>query len=206
MSKHFNPPPGWPPPPSPEWQPPPKWQPDPAWSPAPQGWSFWVGDEGEPVDPPPNSFPEPSHNRRNLLVGCGCLTILVLVLFGSCAAILASGDETPSEVTVTPTTTVTPTATVTPTVSATPTITAPEPTETAAARTRTVTPTVTVDPPPPPAPDPPDPEPEDDDGGGTAFYENCDAVRAAGAAPIRRGEPGYSSKLDRDGDGIGCEN
>jgi hypothetical protein len=37
------------------------------------------------------------------------------------------------------------------------------------------------------------------------FYKNCDAVRAAGAAPIHAGEPGYSSKLDRDGDGIGCE-
>lgn len=36
-------------------------------------------------------------------------------------------------------------------------------------------------------------------------YKNCDAVRAAGAAPIYRGEPGYSKKLDRDGDGIGCE-
>jgi hypothetical protein len=28
----------------------------------------------------------------------------------------------------------------------------------------------------------------------------------AGAAPIHRGDPGYSSKLDRDGDGIACEN
>jgi Protein of unknown function (DUF1524)/Excalibur calcium-binding domain len=28
---------------------------------------------------------------------------------------------------------------------------------------------------------------------------------AAGAAPIMRGQPGYSSKLDRDGDGIACE-
>jgi len=36
-------------------------------------------------------------------------------------------------------------------------------------------------------------------------YANCDAVRAAGAAPIRIGEPGYSTKLDRDGDGVGCE-
>jgi hypothetical protein len=26
-----------------------------------------------------------------------------------------------------------------------------------------------------------------------------------GAAPVHRGDPGYSSKLDRDGDGIGCE-
>ena len=37
------------------------------------------------------------------------------------------------------------------------------------------------------------------------YYENCDAVRAAGAAPIRRGDPGYASHLDRDGDGVGCE-
>lgn len=36
-------------------------------------------------------------------------------------------------------------------------------------------------------------------------YANCSAVRAAGAAPIYAGEPGYSSKLDRDGDGVGCE-
>ncbi|MGA5687603.1 excalibur calcium-binding domain-containing protein [Cytobacillus pseudoceanisediminis] len=37
------------------------------------------------------------------------------------------------------------------------------------------------------------------------FYKNCDAVKAAGAAPIRTGDPGYSRKLDRDGDGIACE-
>lgn len=37
-------------------------------------------------------------------------------------------------------------------------------------------------------------------------YANCTAVREAGAAPIRLGQPGYSTKLDRDGDGIGCEN
>lgn len=36
-------------------------------------------------------------------------------------------------------------------------------------------------------------------------YANCTAVRAAGAAPIRRGDPGYASHLDRDDDGIGCE-
>ncbi|MCU1572585.1 MAG: hypothetical protein JWO93_667 [Micrococcaceae bacterium] len=36
-------------------------------------------------------------------------------------------------------------------------------------------------------------------------YANCAAVRAAGAAPIRRGDRGYVAKLDRDGDGVGCE-
>jgi hypothetical protein len=37
------------------------------------------------------------------------------------------------------------------------------------------------------------------------YYKNCDAVRAAGAAPIHRGDPGYARYLDRDGDGVGCE-
>jgi hypothetical protein len=51
------------------------------------------------------------------------------------------------------------------------------------------------------APEPaPAPAPASD-----TYYENCTAVRAAGAAPIRAGDPGYSRKLDRDGDGVGCE-
>ena len=36
-------------------------------------------------------------------------------------------------------------------------------------------------------------------------YVNCDAARAAGAAPVHRGDPGYAAHLDRDGDGTGCE-
>lgn len=41
--------------------------------------------------------------------------------------------------------------------------------------------------------------------GGDVYYRNCSAARAAGAAPLYRGQPGYSSKLDRDGDGVACE-
>jgi hypothetical protein len=37
------------------------------------------------------------------------------------------------------------------------------------------------------------------------YYENCSAVRAAGAAPLTSGQPGYSRKLDRDGDGVACD-
>jgi hypothetical protein len=37
------------------------------------------------------------------------------------------------------------------------------------------------------------------------YYENCAAARAAGAAPIYAGQPGYASHLDRDGDGVACE-
>jgi len=40
---------------------------------------------------------------------------------------------------------------------------------------------------------------------GSAYFANCSAARAAGAAPVRAGDPGYSARLDRDGDGVGCE-
>jgi len=40
----------------------------------------------------------------------------------------------------------------------------------------------------------------------STYYANCSAVKAAGAAPIYSGDPGYSRKLDRDGDGVACEN
>lgn len=36
-------------------------------------------------------------------------------------------------------------------------------------------------------------------------FQSCAAARAAGAAPVRRGDPGYSSDIDRDGDGVACE-
>lgn len=36
-------------------------------------------------------------------------------------------------------------------------------------------------------------------------YRNCAEARAAGAAPVRRGDPGYGPHLDRDNDGVGCE-
>lgn len=36
-------------------------------------------------------------------------------------------------------------------------------------------------------------------------FRNCAEARAVGAAPVRRGDPGYGPHLDRDGDGVGCE-
>ena len=37
------------------------------------------------------------------------------------------------------------------------------------------------------------------------FYANCKEAKAAGAAPLYRGDPGYREDLDRDGDGTACE-
>lgn len=39
----------------------------------------------------------------------------------------------------------------------------------------------------------------------SAYYANCAAARAAGAAPLYRGDPGYRAALDRDNDGVACE-
>lgn len=53
---------------------------------------------------------------------------------------------------------------------------------------------------PEPAPTPA-PAPQQQD----VYYQNCTAARAAGAAPIYQGQPGYRSQLDRDHDGVACE-
>lgn len=37
------------------------------------------------------------------------------------------------------------------------------------------------------------------------YYVNCDAVRAAGRAPLYRGQAGYRAGLDRDNNGVACE-
>jgi uncharacterized membrane protein YgcG len=39
----------------------------------------------------------------------------------------------------------------------------------------------------------------------SVYFADCAAARAAGAAPILRGAPGYRSPLDRDDDGVACE-
>lgn len=73
--------------------------------------------------------------------------------------------------------------------------------------------TVAAPPPPPPAPKPthtppaprpvqPAPQP---DPPVAAYYANCDAVRAAGKAPLHSGQPGYRTGLDRNKDGVACE-
>ncbi|QGP80104.1 calcium-binding protein [Sphingobium sp. CAP-1] len=36
-------------------------------------------------------------------------------------------------------------------------------------------------------------------------YRGCREARAAGAAPLYRGQPGYGTHMDGDGDGIACE-
>lgn len=68
--------------------------------------------------------------------------------------------------------------------------------KTEAAKTPTPTPTPEkTSTPPKPA------KPQSED----VHYKNCDAVRAAGKAPLHEGDPGYRAGLDRDKDGVACE-
>jgi hypothetical protein len=52
---------------------------------------------------------------------------------------------------------------------------------------------------PVPAPAPAAPAPA------AAYYQNCDAVRAAGAAPLYSYQPGFRAALDRNSNGVACE-
>ncbi|WP_326732543.1 excalibur calcium-binding domain-containing protein [Streptomyces phaeochromogenes] len=96
-----------------------------------------------------------------------------------------------------PTTTVTATATATETAKAeaesAPTVTATETVKVKVTKTVTARPAAADD------------NSSDSGGGNDVYYANCSEARAAGAAPIHRGEPGYGSHLDRDGDGVGCD-
>lgn len=51
----------------------------------------------------------------------------------------------------------------------------------------------------------PEPAPAPAPAPANTHYQNCTAARAAGAAPVYAGDPGYGPHLDRDGDGVGCE-
>ncbi|WP_435068489.1 excalibur calcium-binding domain-containing protein [Amycolatopsis thermoflava] len=71
-------------------------------------------------------------------------------------------------------------------------------------------PPVTVPPAPastpkPAAPKPSTQKPTEEPDTSSVYYANCDAARAAGAAPIYVGEPGYRAALDRNKDGVACE-
>ncbi|MFD6331855.1 excalibur calcium-binding domain-containing protein [Streptomyces niveus] len=153
-----------------------------------------------PPTPPPG---RPKWTRKRVLLPL--LAVLFFLGVGIGAADDTAGTKNAADAKPAPAATVTTTATAAPEPAVTETVTAtPEPAPTV---TKTKTVRVTV-------------APAADDngdsggsggsdtggsGGGTTYYANCTAVRAAGADPIRSGDPGYGSHLDRDGDGVGCE-
>ncbi|MBB1254025.1 excalibur calcium-binding domain-containing protein [Streptomyces alkaliterrae] len=151
--------------------------------------------------PPPVPAQRPLYRMKRIWAG----GVGLLLIGSGCGALGAEDnkDTAPAAATASPAVTVTTTATATATATAKPkpavTVTEkPKP-----APTVTVTATVRVT----------EPARAGDGGttasggggGGAVYYRNCDAARAAGAAPVYRGQPGYGPHLDRDGDGVGCE-
>lgn len=151
---------------------------------------------------PPAPQPERSKwARKRVLIPAALMLFFIGVVAGSDGE---TKTDTVASKKVAPAATVTATVTATPAPAATVTATAtvkvkPEPAPTV---TKTKTVHVTVA----PAAGGSDDSSDDSSGsGGSAYYANCTAVRAAGAAPIRTGDAGYGRHLDRDGDGVACE-
>ena len=155
--------------------------------------------------PPPQP---PKKNRRFVTIGAAVVAVFALLLgISRCGS---DEDDAPSSVTETVTTTVTqpvvvPTApTTTTTTTTTTTSTTPVSTSPAAVPTTTDA----VDLPPvdaPRTPYVPDTTATLPSAPSGVYYSSCAEARDAGAAPLYRGEPGYRSGLDRDGDGIACD-
>jgi hypothetical protein len=165
---------------------------------------------GDPWTPPPGWGQQPGTRRPQAesasppgsRIAIPVVAGTVGLILGA-AAMAAGGSDT----TTAAQESAQPRPTVTVTVTAAPGP-APEPTATV---TVTATAAATPRPVAKPASPPPKPTPKrattpaPEEPPASAFYENCAAARAAGAAPLYRGEPGYRSALDRDHDGMACE-
>ena len=169
--RQFNTPPGWPDAPNARWRPAKRWGPAEAWPPAPDGWRFWVDEDGRPVRGPIGRYGGPS------IVKLGSVTAVVLALIGLVLFNPLAGGGDPETSAAPVTTEPTPTAEPETSAPSTPKATR-TPTESSSAPTTTST---------------------------AVVYKNCAEVRAAGKAPLRRGDPGYSAELDNNGDGTACE-
>ncbi|MEU0272359.1 excalibur calcium-binding domain-containing protein [Streptomyces sp. NPDC006307] len=155
-----------------------------------------------------NPYHQPSAARPLLRMKRVWAGGLLLLLIGTGCGALGSDDTAKTGAKPAPTATVTATATVT--VTATPAA-APASAAPTVTATKTVTATATVtreaaandsssnD-------DSGSGGSSNDSGGASVYYGNCSEARAAGAAPVHRGEPGYGRHLDRDNDGVGCDN
>lgn len=143
---------------------------------------------------PPRGRQQPQQMSKGQKWGCGCASVALFFLaVGSCGAILGDDEPTPKP-SATPTTTASESPTPTPSVT---------PSETAQDnavdddddhhkrhhKSKKTSRPATSEPAPDPAP----------------YFSNCSEARAAGAAPLHAGEPGYRPGLDRDRDGTACD-
>ncbi|MEV0798398.1 excalibur calcium-binding domain-containing protein [Kribbella sp. NPDC050281] len=209
--RKFNTPPDWPDPPTARWRPPRRWRPNESWPPAPAGWSFWVDERGRRVRGPFGRYGGPS------TVKLAAITVIPLALIGALLYYqpFSSGDTVTSATAPEPTTIRS--TSVAPTTES-PTLRRTEKPTRQIERTPTSTPapsatpqgTLVVEPTEPPTGPGPSATPSVSSTPSASVvsavqYRDCAEVRAAGKAPLHRGDPGYSRDLDRNGDGIACE-
>ena len=133
------------------------------------------------------------------------VVVAILAIGGACSATGRSDEPRAlsAPVTVTVTVPVFPSPTAVSLPAPTPAPTTAAPATTAPATRPPVTTAPAARPVPLVDPDPDVAAPRQQPAAAPVYYKNCAAVQAAGAAPIRRGDPGYRAALDRDGDGEG---
>jgi hypothetical protein len=175
-------------------------------------WPFWVDEDGRRVKGPLGRYGGPS--LRPLVAASATAAVLVavcgFVLFGSFGG---SADTTRGTALPSVLDTVIPPP---------PTVALPTPGETTGVVSPTVTPTPSPRPllatvSPSPSTESPStsptvtsqraglPLPTPSETVSAVSYKTCAEVRAAGQAPLHSGDPGYSRKLDKNGDGVACE-
>ncbi|MFG1820177.1 excalibur calcium-binding domain-containing protein [Kribbella sp. NPDC049174] len=173
---------------------------------------FWVDEDGRPVRGPIGRYGGPSIIKLGA-VAAVVLTLIGLVLFNpftggddsaTTAAPTAAVETTPAPEgtptgpetaapTTSPTTAPTHVPTQTPTPTQTPSGTPTERPTSPPSTTTSSTPTPTESTTAPTG------------SSEAVVYQSCAEVRAAGKAPLHRGDPGYSEELDKNGDGTACE-
>lgn len=165
--------------------------PTPGWYPKPAGRAGRAYWDGQAWTSPP---PQPPTDMRKLIIGGIAGVVLLLIVLGNCGRDDKGSTSATSTVTRTVTSTAPPsTVTVTETVS-------PQTSPPAVAPEEPEPPVITTTPYAPPPIVPLVPQVP-----ASVYFPNCAAARAAGAAPLYVGQPGYRSGLDRDGDGVACE-
>lgn len=178
--------------------------PTPGWYPDPTGTAELAYWNGQTWGSPPPKLP---CDKRGLIIGGSIVGGFALLgLIGNIGSGGDSVNTTASTVTKTVTVAAQPT---TVTETAPPSISTVTITQAAPPAPFFEPPAPVYEPPeaPPPVPEPPLPpvSPLVPQVPSSAYYGSCAAARAAGAAPLHVGEPGYRSGLDRDGDGVACE-
>ncbi|MET3861682.1 hypothetical protein ABIE38_002618 [Dietzia sp. 2505] len=171
---------------------------------------------GASQQPPNSPQTPPPNNSRNFTPGCLVLVALIGLLIFALAQCGGDGEssvspapttsDSSSERTTTPSSRSTATTATSSTVPVTQSESAVAPVEPPQDQEAPPAPVPTVDVPvvqdtaiiPPPPPQPVAPPV-------AASFSSCAEARAAGAAPLYVGQPGYSTKLDRDRDGVACE-